>query len=140
MAARMPDHVAGVTQRVRSSNSGSGIVLAMREKQVLHGRLEWLSPDKGGLAQPIPLDRWIRPAWIEPGSIARIASLVITEIIPGARVSSNVSAFWLFWETLPDDDWRVEPGNVLAIAEGVRAVAYLHVDLVEEAVEISGDE
>ena len=70
----------------------------MRARQLLRGSLRWLSFEQGGLRQPFVSDRWVRPAWIEPGDIDHVASLVITEISPGEPVSDGVEAFWLAWE------------------------------------------
>jgi hypothetical protein len=35
------------------------------------------------------------------------------------------------WEKIPDEDWTVRLGDVLAITEGPRAVAYLTVERVD---------
>jgi hypothetical protein len=45
----------------------------------MRGSLRWLLPvERGGLRFPFPGDHWVRPAWIEPGDIQHVASLVIT--------------------------------------------------------------
>jgi hypothetical protein len=103
----------------------------MRARQMFYGSLRWLSPEEDGLRQPFGADTWCRPAWIEPGGMDQIASLAITGIVPGQKVSPNVEAFWLFWPELPEDDWKGKPGDVLAVTEGIRPVAYLTVERVE---------
>jgi hypothetical protein len=102
----------------------------MRSRQVLRGSLRWLTPEEGGLRQPFASDHWYRPGWVEPGDIEHVASLVIEGIEPGLPVSPRVTAFWLAWERLPDEDWTVVAGDVLAITEGVKPVAYLSVEAV----------
>ena len=87
----------------------------MRSKQVVRGSLRWLPPDEGGLKEPFRLDTWCRPAWIEPGDIHHVASLVITGIEPQQPVSPSVEAYWLAWEKIPGDEWTVRPGDVLAV-------------------------
>ena len=99
----------------------------MRAKQILRGSLRWLSADEGGLRQPFQSDRWCRPAWIEPGDIQHVASLVIEGVEPHEPLSPRVTAFWLMWDRIPDDDWTVRVGDVLAVTEGPRPVAYLTV-------------
>src|SRR5918994_3208513 len=100
----------------------------MRSRQVLRGRLEWLAPEEGGLRQPFASDHWCRPAWIEPGDIHHVASLVIEGIEPGQPVSPSVTAFWLAWDLIPDEEWTVAVGDALAVTEGVRPVAYFQVE------------
>jgi hypothetical protein len=102
----------------------------VRQKQVYRGSLRWLRPEEGGLRQPFSGERWCRPAWIEPGDIQHVASLAITGIKPGQPVSEDVEASWLVWNNLPDNEWTVRPGDVLAITEGSRAVAYMTVEQV----------
>lgn len=96
-----------------------------------HGSLRWLSPEEGGLRVPFPSDHWCRPAWIEPGDIQHVASLVIENIVPNEPISPNVRASWLAWTRLSQEEWTVRPGDVLAITEGPRVVAYLSVGTVE---------
>jgi len=103
----------------------------VRQKQVYRGSLRWLKPAEGGLRQPFTSDHWCRPAWVEPGDIQHVASLAITGIKPGEPVSADVEASWLFWENLPEDEWTVRPGDVLAVTEGSRAVAYMIVEQVK---------
>ena len=105
-------------------------ICRMRSRQVLRGSLRWLAPEDGGLRQPFARDHWCRLAWVEPGDIDHIASLVIERIEPRLPVSPHATAFWLAWEHLPDEDWTVVAGDVLAITEGVRPVAYLSVEAV----------
>ena len=93
----------------------------------MHGTLRWVAPRKGGLSSPVATDYWVRPAWIEPGGIGNVASLVIEGIVPGAAVSPRVSAYWLMWDALPDESWTVRRGDVLAVTEDGRAVAFLAV-------------
>ena len=104
----------------------------MRTRQVIHGSLRWLAPDDGGLRVPFPSDHWARPAWIEPGDIQHVATLIISGIVPGQPVSPDVSAYWGMWDRITDEEWAVVPGDVLAVTEGPRAVAYLTVLSVEE--------
>ena len=94
---------------------------------MIRGVLRWLPPEEGGLRGPFPADRTCRPAWIEPGGIDRIASLVIRGIVPEAPISDDVEAHWLAWDRIPEEDWTVRVGDVLAVTEGIRAVAYLDV-------------
>jgi len=96
-----------------------------------HGTLRWLPPEDGGLRSPFPSDHWCRPAWIEPGDLRLTASLVIENIVPNERVSSNVTAWWLAWENLSEEEWTVRPGDVLAVTEGPKVVAYLTVEAVD---------
>ena len=103
----------------------------MDEMQVAYGRLRWLPPDEGGLRQPLSAEQWVRPAWIEPGGIDQVASLVLENIEPGADASDNVKASWLAWETLPAPEWALREGDVLAITEGTRAVAYLTIERID---------
>ena len=110
---------------------GHGDVPAVNTRQLFHGSLRWLPAEEGGLRSPLLTDRWVRPAWIEPGDIQHVASLVITGIVPGETVSPHVEAFWLAWERLPEDEWDVQPGDSLAVTEGPRAVAYLEVERVD---------
>ncbi|TMK84712.1 MAG: hypothetical protein E6G57_14725 [Actinobacteria bacterium] len=105
----------------------------MRSKQVVRGSLRWLPPDEGGLKEPFRLDTWCRPAWIEPGDIHHVASLVITGIEPQQPVSPSVEAYWLAWEKIPGDEWTLRPGDVLAVTNGPRCVAHLTVESVEAA-------
>jgi hypothetical protein len=59
--------------------------------------------------------------------------LVIDGIVPKEPVSENVEAYWLAWTRIPEDEWTVSPGDVLAVTEGPRAVAYLQVHEVDAA-------
>jgi hypothetical protein len=92
-----------------------------------------LAPEEGGLRQPFASDRWCRPAWIEPGDIQHVASLAISGISPGEPISRDVEAHWLAWELLEDEEWKVQPGDVLVVTEGPRPVARLTVERVEVA-------
>jgi hypothetical protein len=99
----------------------------VESRQVFRGSLRWLAPEEGGLRIPFPADHWCRPAWIEPGDIQHVASLVVTGIEPGAPVSNDVEAHWLAWQIIAAEDWTVRAGDILAVTEGPRAVAYLEV-------------
>lgn len=107
----------------------------MKQKQVFRGSLRWLEPAEGGLSQPLRSDRWCRPAWIGPGHIQQAASLDISGINPGNLVSEDVEASWLVWPNLPEEEWTVHAGDVLAVTEGHRVVAYLTVESVRLEVQ-----
>lgn len=101
--------------------------------QVARGCLRWLPADEGGLREPFAADRWVRPAWIEPGDIEHVASLVLENIRPAVATCEDVKVSWLAWELLPASDWTLREGDELAITEGTRPVAFFTVERIEEA-------
>lgn len=99
-----------------------------------HGHVVWLTAEQGGRdagPPPTPADQdyaatgFVPPATAESG----LASFVL-RVENRQAWRSPADARWLMVDN--DGPYQVESGAVVVVTEGVRVVAYFHVDEVED--------
>lgn len=98
------------------------------------GRVVWLTPEQGGRATgpPPPSNErdYAHTAFVPPHTAhTGLASFALRGFQHGDW-TSPAEGCWLIVEN--DNEQRVEPGSVIVCTEGVRVVAYFHVDAVRD--------
>lgn len=106
----------------------------MRLNKVLpfRGHVVWLTPEQGGRSSGPPAtpatDDYAATAFVPPG---RAESELASFVLRVADLTAWVSAAEGAWLVDQDDAcFDIRPGSVVVVTEGIKAVAYFHVESV----------
>ncbi len=116
--------------------SGTLVRMRLGPQLPFHGHVVWLTREQGGRdsGPPPPTDQdfaatgYVPPATAESG----LASFVL-RVDDRQAWRSRADASWLVVENIAP--YEVKPGAVVVVTEGVRVVAYFHVEAVDRPAE-----
>ena len=94
----------------------------------LRGRIEWLPRAEAGRRTPPRGPTFAATGWREDVGPDGIASFVVRGSDLAAS-ASRAEGRWLFAQ--PDDHFRLSPGDVVVVSEGLRPIGRFFIDGVE---------